>query len=202
MLLNCGVREDPWESIQIKPVHPKRNQSWTFIGRTVAEAEAPIVWPPYVKSWLLRKDPEAGQDWRQEETGMTEDEMVGWHHWLDGYEFEKALGVGEGQGSLACCSPWGRKESDLRVTELTESQAHAEHLVQWLTYPFIYCGLRGCNPNCRRGVSWSVKFHLKQGTKIPLYGMLTLPNCQDQLNKIIYQLLHSTLYGDDTTGMC
>ena len=77
MLLNCGVREDPWESLQIKPVHPKINQSWTFIGRTVAEAEAPIVWPPYVKSWLLRKDPEAGQDWRQEETGTT-----GWDGWM------------------------------------------------------------------------------------------------------------------------
>ena len=84
-----------------------------FIGRTDDEAEAPIIWPPDAKSWLIRKDPEAGKEWRQEEKGMTEDEMVGWHHQLDGYEFEQALGVGDGQGSLVCCSPWGHKESDM-----------------------------------------------------------------------------------------
>ena len=77
-----------------------------------AEAEAPILWPPDAKSRLIRKDPDAGKDWRQEEKGMTEEEMVAWHHWLDGREFEQALGGGEGQGTLACCSPWGRKESD------------------------------------------------------------------------------------------
>ena len=87
--------------------------SWIFIGGTDAEAEAPIVGPPDVKSWLIRKDPEAGKDWRWEEKGMTEDEMVGWHHRLDGREFEQALGVGDGQGSLACFSPWGCKESNM-----------------------------------------------------------------------------------------
>ena len=97
---------------EIKPVNPKENQSWIFIGRTDAEAEAPILWPPDVKSWLLGKDPDAGKDWRQEKKGMTEDEKVGWHHGLDGHEFEQAPGVGDGQGGLACCSPWGRKESD------------------------------------------------------------------------------------------
>ena len=98
---------------EIKPVNPKENQSWIFIGRTDAEAEAPILWPSDVKSWLLRKDPaDAGKDWRQEEKGMTEDEKVGWHHGLDGHEFEQAPGVGDGQGGLACCSPWGHKESD------------------------------------------------------------------------------------------
>ena len=79
--------------------------SWIFIGGTDAEAEAPIVGPPDVKSWLIRKDPEAGKDWRWEEKGMTEDEVVGWHHRLDGHEFEQAPGAGDGQGSLACCSP-------------------------------------------------------------------------------------------------
>ena len=93
--------EIPLDCKEIKPVHPKINQCWIFIGRTDAEVEAPIVWPPDVKNWLLRKDPDAGKDWRQEEKGKTEDEMVGWHHQLDGNEFEQASGVGDGQGSLA-----------------------------------------------------------------------------------------------------
>ena len=105
------VLEKTRESLdyKIKPVSPKGNQSWIFTGRTDAEAEAPILWPPDEKSWLVRKDPEAGKDWRQEEKGMTEDEMVGWHHQLNGHEFNQAPGHGEGQGSLACCSPWGCK---------------------------------------------------------------------------------------------
>ena len=97
----------------IKPVYPKRNQPWIFIGRIDAESEAQILWPPDVKYWLIGKDPDAGKDWRQEEKGMTVDEMVGWHHWLDGHEFEQALGVSDEQGSLACCSPWGCKELDM-----------------------------------------------------------------------------------------
>ena len=119
--------------MEIQPVHPKGDQSWVFIGMTDVEAETPILWPPDVKSWLLGKHPDAGKDWRQEEKGMTEDEMVGWHHWLDGHEFEQALGVGDGQGSLVCCSPWGCKESDtteqlnwediMRNAGLDESQA-------------------------------------------------------------------------------
>ena len=92
---------------EIQPVHPKGNQSWIFIGRTDAEAETPIVWPHNETSWLIWKDPNAGKDRRQEEKGVTEDQMLGWHHQLDGYEFEQALGDGEGQGSLACYSPWG-----------------------------------------------------------------------------------------------
>ena len=105
--------ENPLGCKEIKPVNSKGNQSWIFIGRTDAEAEALVLRPPDVKSWLIRKDPDAGKDWRQEEKGMTEDEMVGWHHWLHGYYFEQALGDGEGQRSLACCSPWGHKESDM-----------------------------------------------------------------------------------------
>ena len=97
---------------EIKPVNSKGNQSWIFIAGTNAEAETPILWPPDVKNWLIGKTPYAGKDWRQEEKGTTEDEMVGWHHRLDGHECEQALGVGDGQGSLVCCSPWGHKESD------------------------------------------------------------------------------------------
>ena len=115
MLLNCGVGEDSQESLdckEIQPVHRKGGQSWMFTGRTNAEAETPILWPPDVKNWLIWKDPDAGKDWRWEEKGMTEDEMVGWHHWLNGLELEQALGVGNGQGGLACCGSWGHKESD------------------------------------------------------------------------------------------
>ena len=97
--------QSPLDCKEIKPVHPKGNQSWIFTGRTDAEAEAPILWPRDVKNWLTGKDPDAGKDWRWEEKGMTEDEMIGWHHWLNGPEFEQALGVGDGQGGLACCSP-------------------------------------------------------------------------------------------------
>ena len=104
--------ESPLDSKEIQPVHPKWDQSWVFIGRTNAEAETPILWPPHAKSWLTRKDPDAGRDWGQEEKGMTEDEMAEWHHWLDAHEFEWTPGVGDGQGGLACCESWGRKESD------------------------------------------------------------------------------------------
>ena len=97
---------------EIQPVHPKGNQSWIFIGRTDAEAGTPILWPHDAKNWLIGKDPDAGKDWRQEK-GMTEDEMVVWHYLLVGHEFEQALGFGEGQRSMACCSPWGHKELDL-----------------------------------------------------------------------------------------
>ena len=111
--------ESPLNCKEIQPVHPKGNQSWVFIGRTDAEAETPILIRPHdVKNWIIWKDPDAGKDWRWEEKG-TEGEMVGWHHWLNGHEFEQALGAGEGQGSLAwgqgslaCCSPWAHKESD------------------------------------------------------------------------------------------
>ena len=107
MLLNCGIGEDSWESLaedckEVQPVHPQGNQSWIFTATTDAEAESAILWPPDVKNWLIWKDPSAGKDWRQEEKGTIEDEMVGWHHWLNGYEFKQALGVGDRQGSLVC----------------------------------------------------------------------------------------------------
>ena len=104
--------ESPLDCKEIQPVHSKGDQFWVFIGRTDAEAETPILWPPHVKSWLIGKDPNAGRDWGQEEKGMTEDEIAGWHHRLDWHEFGWTLGVGDGQGGLACCDSWGRKESD------------------------------------------------------------------------------------------
>ena len=104
--------ESPLDCKEIKPVNPKGNQPWIFIGRTDAEVEAPICWPPDMRSWLIRKDSGAGKDWGQEEKGTTEDEMTGWHHRLNGHEFEQTLGDSEGQGSLARCSPWSHKESD------------------------------------------------------------------------------------------
>ena len=101
---------------EIKPINPKRNQSWIFIGRT--DAEAPILWPPDTKNWLIGKDPDAGKDCRREEKRATEDEMVGWHHRLNGHEFEQALGVGDRQGSLACCNPWSHRVRHNWATEL------------------------------------------------------------------------------------
>ena len=108
----CWRRLESPLHCKIKKVNPKGNQSWIFVEKTDAEAEAPIFWPPDVNSLLVGKDPDAGKDWRQEEKGMTVNEMVGWHHWLNGHEFEQALGDGKGHRSLACYSPWCHKESD------------------------------------------------------------------------------------------
>ncbi len=120
---------------EIQPVHSKGDQLSVFFGRTDAKAETPL-WPPHSKSWLIGKDSDAGMDWGQEEKGMTEDAMAGWHHWLDGHEFGWPPGVGDGQGGLACCSSWGRKESDttewLNWTELRLD--HLLHLWHWTTY--------------------------------------------------------------------
>ena len=104
--------ENPLDCKEIQPVNPKGNQSWIFIGRIDAEAETPILWPLDAKNWLPGKDPDAGKDWRWEEKGTIEGDTVGWHHWRNGHEFEQALGVGDGRGSLVSCSSWGSKESD------------------------------------------------------------------------------------------
>ena len=118
--------KSPLDCKEIQPVHSKGDQSWVFTGRTDAEAETPILCPPHAESWLIGKDSDAGRDWGQEEKGMTEDEMAGWHHWVDGHEFEWTLGVGDGQVGLACCNSWGHKGSDttewLNWTELTLNQ--------------------------------------------------------------------------------
>ena len=114
--------ESPSDCKEIQPVHPKGDQSWVFIRKTDAEAETPILWPLHAKSWLIRKDPDAGRDWEQEEKGMTEDEMAGWHHQLNAHEFGWTPGVGDGQVGLACWDSWDHKESDttewLNWTEL------------------------------------------------------------------------------------
>ena len=119
----------PWPKFNSPPPaletkHPNHwtNQPWDFFGRNDAKAETPVLWPPHAKSWLIGKDSDAGRDWGQEEKGTTEDEMAGWHHWLDGRESEWTLAVGDGQGGLVCCNSWGRKELDmterLKWTEL------------------------------------------------------------------------------------
>ena len=107
------VLESPLDCKEIWPVHSKGDQSWVFFGRNDARAETPVLWPPHVKSWLTGKDSDAGRDWGQEEKGTTEDEMAGWHHRLDGHEFEWTPGDGNGLGGLACCNSWGLKESDM-----------------------------------------------------------------------------------------
>ena len=118
----------PLDCMEIKLVNSKGNQSWIFIGSTDAEAEAPILWSPDVKNWFTGKDPDDGKDWRQEGKGMTE--MVRWHHQLNGHEFEQVIGVGDGQGSLACCNPWGHKESDMTERlNWTECFSFAHHIV-------------------------------------------------------------------------
>ena len=119
--------ESPLDCKESQPVHPKGDQSWVFFGRTDAEDETSILWPPYVKSWPIGKDPDARRDWGQEEKGTTQDEMAGWHHRLSGHEFGWAPGVGDGQVGEACCGSWGRKESDtiewLNWTELNWTKA-------------------------------------------------------------------------------
>ena len=114
--------ENPLDCKEIQPVHSEGDQPWVFFGRSDAKAETPILWPPHAKSWLIGKDSDAGRDWGQEKKGMTEDEMAGWHHWLDGHEFEWIPAVDDGQGGLVCFDSWGRKESDmteqLKWTEL------------------------------------------------------------------------------------
>ena len=117
--------ENPLDCKEIQPVHPKGNKSWIFIGRIDAEAETPVVWPPDVKNQLIGKDPDAGKDWRQEEKGTTEDEMIGWRHWLNGHEFEQTLGDSERQGNLVCCSAWDRRVGHDLVTK-------QKNLKEWL----------------------------------------------------------------------
>ena len=122
--------ESPLGCKEIQPVHSEGDQPWDFFGRNDAKAETPVLWPPHVKSWLIGKDSDAGKDWGQEEKGTTEDEMAGWHHWLDGRESGWTSGVGDGQGDLAFCDSWGRKELD--TTEGLNWIEQTSLVVQWL----------------------------------------------------------------------
>ena len=134
--------ESPLDSKKIQPVDPKGNQHWIFIGRTDAEAETPIFWPRDMKNWLIERDPDAGKEWGQEEKGVTENQMVGWHLWLNGHKFEQALGDGEGQGSLTCCSSWSHKGSDMteqpnnsrKITCVFANQINKEITTFWPAY--------------------------------------------------------------------
>ena len=138
----CGVGEDSSESLdckEIQPVHPEGDQPWVFIGRTDVEAETPILWPPDVKNWLIGKDPDAGKDWGQEEKGTTEDEMVWWHRRLNGHGFGWTLGVGDGQGSLACCGSRSHKELDT-----TEQLNSTDWSIVDLQYRLSFC----CTAKC------------------------------------------------------
>jgi len=131
------ILESPLDCKEIQPVHPKVDQSWVFIGRTDVEAETPVLWPPDAKSWLIGKDPYAGKDWGREEKRTTEDEMVGWHHWLDGHGFGWTSEVGDGQGGLVCCGSWGRKESDmtewLNWTDIGKESKKTAYMYNWFT---------------------------------------------------------------------
>ena len=127
--------EGPLDCKEIQPVHPKGNKSWVFIGRTDAKAKTPILWPSHVRNWLIWKDPDAGKYWRWEKE-MTEDDIVGWCHWLNGHEFEQTLGVGDGQGGLACCNSWGLEEWD--TTEQQQKEGNSG-MLQDLLKPHKYC---------------------------------------------------------------
>ena len=155
MLLNCGVGEDSWERVPWTARRSKGNPLWMFIGRTDAEAETPILWPPGVKKWLIWKDPDVGKVLRQEEKGTTEHETVGWHHRLNRHEIEWTPGVRDGQGGLACCSPWGCKESDtteqLNWTDWTELLPFIEHSHVSVALPSTG------GPWTRQG--WTVRVH-------------------------------------------
>ena len=132
--------ESPLDYKEIQPVYPKADQSWVFIGRTDVEAETLILWPPDTKSWLIWKYPDSGKDWGQKK-GMTEGEMVGWHHQLNGHGFGWAPGVGDGQGSLVCCGSWGHKESDM-TEQLNWTELNSIHpFAIWLFTPLWYWDL-------------------------------------------------------------
>ena len=151
---------------EIQPVHPKGDQPWVFIGRTDVEAETPIFWPPDGKSWLTGKDRDAGKDWSQEEKGMTEDEMAGWHHWLNGHGFGWTPGVCDGQGGLACCSSWGLKESDT-----TEQLNWTEVYKDYTKYPMIFT-------YNKQGIKIHVHYHFMDISEIKnLCGLCKL-NCK------------------------
>ena len=136
--------ESPLDCKEIQPVHSEGDQPWDFFGRNDAKAETPVLWPPHAKRWLIGKDSDAGRDWGQEEKGTTEDEMAGWYHQLDGRESQWTLGVGDGQGGLACCDSWGRKEPDT-----TERLIWSDLIWKWNLG--LSCGSDGKESACNAG---------------------------------------------------
>ena len=202
MLSKGGAGEDSWESLGLQgdqTVNRKGNQSWIFIGRTDAQAETAIIWPLNAKIQLTGKDPDAGKHWRQEKKGMTEDEMIGWHHQVNGHEFEQALGVGDGQGSLECCSPWGCKESD--TTDWTEPNVHSndhEPSIVLSMFCILYLGRDACNAWQKYFIQSNIKikrflcFHILENSCLWKQSFVTVT---DKWNVvlIIYSILYNTM---------
>ena len=173
--------ESPLDCKEIQPAHPKGDQSWVFIGRTDVEAETPILWPPDVKSWVIWKDPDAGKDWGQEEKGTTEDEMVGWHHQHNGHGSGWTPGVGDGQGGLACCVSWGRKE--LGMTEqLNGTEFNKNRLRTFLRYKESWCQL----------LQWKITLPYPVSKHKPIVELQNLRSERSYLFKTQYILLHKT----------
>ena len=194
MLLNCGVGEDsesPLYCKEIQLAHPKGDQSWVFTGRTDIEDETPILWPPDAKSWFIWKDPDARKDWGQEKKGTKEDEMIGWHHRLDEHVFEWTLGVGDGQGVLACCGSWGCKELDmtewLKWTELNWDF----NLSLYLGHNFLFfsCWLTFCNVSLFSVGLWFFLLLLFILCWRRLSGLCKLPAGRDQQWDKLYLVL-------------
>ena len=162
------ILKSPLDSKKIQPVHPKGDQSWVFIGRTDAEAEAPILWSPDAESWLIWKDPDVRKDWGQEEKGMTEDEMVGWHRQHNGHGFEWTPEVCNGQGGLAYCGSWGRKESDM--TEwLNWTEAKITSIQNFVSRTNLFSVLKFIS-------FWLSQWHLKNKNKFTIYSVFASPN--------------------------
>ena len=146
--------ESPLDFKEIQSVHLKENQSWIFIGRTDVDAENPILWPPDAKSWLIWEQPDAGKDWRWEEKGTTDDEMVGWHHLLNGHEFEWTLGVGDGQGGLACCSSWGLRVGHDWATELNLTELKVKLTSEIINTLYLLSNQLYSSSKCVLSISW------------------------------------------------
>ena len=162
---------------EIRPVNPRGDQPWIFIGKTEAEAEVPILWPPAAKSWLIGKDLDAGKDWSQEEKRMTEDKMAGWHHWLNGHEFEQTPGDGERQGRLACCSPWGRKRLDM-TEQLNSNNNNNKTCIQWVRHSYSYVTQSSIKAHHFKGSPYSSSPKFIPFTQIDLTMFLTFfPVC-------------------------
>ena len=177
--------ESPLDCKEIQPVHSKGDQSWVFIGRTDIEAETPILWPPNAKSWLIWKDPDAGKDWGREEKGTTKDEMVGWHHRLNGHGFVWTLGVGDGQGGLACCGSWSHKESDTterlnwtKLLELPNPTSNADKGIEQQELPFCCWKCKMVQPLRKRFRHFHIRLNILLQYDPALYLLFTQSPCK------------------------